>query len=78
MQLKAVEYTLGSATTTNGTMAIKRIASGPTYKSITVASNATSSVSFETNGWYWFTGDTIYVSTTVTNAGTVTLICEEQ
>lgn len=78
LKLKAVEYSLSGTITNAATLAVKRSASGSTYKSITVATNALSSVSFETNDWYWFTGDTPYVTCSVTNGGTVKLICEEQ
>ena len=79
MQLLAVEYDITGSITNAATLAIKRSADGPTYKSITVASNVTSGVSFETNVWHWFAGDTIYVPCSgITNAGTVTLICTEQ
>lgn len=77
-KLKAVEYSYNGSTVAAGTLAIGRTASGPTYKSITLASNVTSGVSFETNDYHFLNTAGVYLSSSWTNSGTVKLIFEER
>jgi len=69
----AYEIVFASALPDAKTVSIRRSATGPVYATFTVASNATSAVSFETNEWYVLRGQTFYVETTATNAGTLVI-----
>jgi len=73
-----VQVVLSSAAPDTATVTVARASGGPAYHTCTVASNGTTKVSFETNDWYVLEGDTIAVSCSSTNAGTVTLIGVEQ
>ena len=81
LKLQAVEYALTGSAATNvgsGTLTLKRSGSGVAYFSATVATNAMSAVAFESNNWYWLSADSVVVSCSLTNAGTVRLICNER
>jgi len=79
LRLLAVDYSItGTSLTAAKTITLKRSATGRTYKTVTVATNVLTGVSFETNEWYWIKPDVVYVYCTATNAGTVKLICTEQ
>jgi len=77
-KILSLEYQLATATTTNGTISLRRASGGPAYFTATVTSNTTVGVSFVTNEVYFLRGDDFHVTSSVTNAGTVTIIGKEQ
>lgn len=73
----AYEYAVAGTLSTAGTISLRRSAGGPVYATVTVATNALSSVSFETNTWYWLRGDQIHATGSFTNPATFKPICNE-
>jgi hypothetical protein len=73
----AYAYTLEG---TNGaTLKFYQSATGPAWATVTITSNATTNVTFETNNWNWLRGQRIYaVITGNTNAATCVIQGLEQ
>ena len=71
---QSYQYAIGGTLIATGTVTLARSAGGPVFATITIASNALSSVSFEANAWYFFRGDVIYAKASFTNAGTFSIV----
>jgi len=74
----AYQYAINGTLATAGTITFSRSPSGPIFATVTVATNALSAVSFESNAWYFIRGDTIYTKASFTNSGSVAVIGLEQ
>jgi hypothetical protein len=76
--LRPLAYAYTVAGTNSSTIKFRQSSTGPVWATLTVSSNATTNVTFETNNWNWLRGQQIYAVCSVTDTATCVIQALEQ